>query len=140
MSNNAADGTGLEAAKHGASGSASPSAASSSAAEGSAPSFDLPSDITVAVERKATGDAVKDAILRDVAYSAVVNGRAAAVRYCEDQTTAYSKGIKTRKVLRTRPSDKDFILFAVQAQKDSAGDWQVTQVSWKKADVACVRG
>jgi len=193
-SNSAPGGAVLEDGKRGASGSPSPSA--SGVAEGSTPTFDLPSDITVAVDRETTGDATKDAILRDVAYSAqanieafakgvgqtanmnryfaasaltylvdrvatvkedgltltgdyrlygfevtdVANGRAAAARYCEDQTKAYSKEIKTRKVLRTRPSDKDFILFAVQAQKDSAGDWQMTQVSWKKADGACVRG
>ncbi|MGW3287712.1 hypothetical protein ACWDR3_24090 [Streptomyces sp. NPDC001002] len=181
------------AAKGGAPGVVTPSA--STAAEGNAPTFDFPPDITVAVEKTTTGDATKDAILRDVAHSAqatieafakgvgqtanmnryfaasaltyfadrvatvrksgltltgdyrlydfevtdIANGRAAAARYCEDQRKAYSKEIKTRKVVRTRPSDKDFILFSVQAQRDSAGDWQVTQVSWKKADAACVR-
>ncbi|MEU9785416.1 hypothetical protein AB0H92_31400 [Streptomyces phaeochromogenes] len=64
----------------------------------------------------------------------------AAVRYCEDQSKAYGKEIKTDKVLRTQPSDKDFILYTLQAAKDSAGDWQVTQQSWKKGDASCVRG
>jgi len=70
----------------------------------------------------------------------VANGKTAAVRYCEDQSKGYSKEIKTNKVLRTKPSDQDFIGYTLQAAKDSAGDWQVTQQSWKKGDAACVQG
>ncbi|MFE9767868.1 hypothetical protein ACFYPC_25665 [Streptomyces sp. NPDC005808] len=146
-------------------------------------------------EREPTGDATKDAILRDAAYAAqarieafakgegqtvnmnryfaayartywvenaetfkkdgltvtgdyryfdfkvtdVADGTAAA-RYCEDQSKAYNKEIKTNKVQRTQPSDKDFVLYTLQAVRDSAGDWQVTQHSWKKGDAACVQG
>ncbi|MFI6247132.1 hypothetical protein [Streptomyces sp. NPDC051016] len=176
------------------SASASPSASAS--ADKNAPSFAFPSDITVTVDRKATGDATKDAILRDVAYSTqanieafgkgdgkttnlsryfggaaftywsqrvatlkkdgltltghyryydfevtdVADGKTAAARYCEDQSKAYGKEIKTNKVLRTKASDKDFVLYTLQAARDSAGDWQVTQQNWKKGDAACVQG
>ncbi|MET7451241.1 hypothetical protein ABZT03_04945 [Streptomyces sp. NPDC005574] len=54
-------------------GSSSPSASASHPAEKNAPSFDLPSDLKIDVESKATGDATKDAILRDAAYSAQAN-------------------------------------------------------------------
>ncbi|MFD5537277.1 hypothetical protein ACFWIJ_05310 [Streptomyces sp. NPDC127079] len=55
----------------GAGGSNSPSpSASASAADKNAPHFAFPSDITVTVDRQSTGDATKDAILRDVAYAA----------------------------------------------------------------------
>lgn len=178
------------------SGSSSPSPSVSASAEKNAPAFDFPSDVKVAVEREPTGDATKDAILRDLAYSAqanleafskgsgqtanmnryfavpaltywgnriakvkkggltvtgdyrfydfkvtdVANGKTAAGRYCEDQRKAYGKEIKTGKVLRTKPSDKDFILNTFQVAKDARGDWQVVQQSWKKADASCVQG
>ncbi|MFD4599098.1 hypothetical protein ACFWPQ_13815 [Streptomyces sp. NPDC058464] len=184
-----ADGTG-------GSTSPSPSASASTSTEKNAPSFDFPSDITVAVDRESTGDATKDAVLRDLAYAAearleafakgngqtanlnryfagyartywidrvaelkkqgltvtghyrffdfevtdVANSKTAAVRYCEDQSKAYGKVIKTQKVQVTKPSDKDFILNTLQVAKDSAGDWQVTRQSWKKGDASCVRG
>ncbi|MFJ3796501.1 hypothetical protein ACIPSJ_09440 [Streptomyces sp. NPDC090088] len=176
--------------------SASVSPSASASADKNAPGFDFPSDITVTVDRKATGDGVKDAVLRDLAYSAqarleafakgngqtanlnryfagyartywinrvaelkkegltvtghyryfdfevtdIANGKTAAARYCEDQSKAYGKVIKTQKVQVTKPSDKDFILNTFQVAKDSAGDWQVTQESWKKGDASCVQG
>ena len=178
----------------GESGSSSPSASAS--AEKNAPTFALPSDIDVTVDKQSTGDATKDAVLRDVAYSAqarleafakgngqtanmnryfassaltywtervstvkkqgltitgayrfydfevtdLVDGKTAAVRYCEDQSKAYGKDIKTKKVQHTEPSDKDFILYTLQAVKDSGGDWQVGVQSWKKGDASCVQG
>ncbi|MGW7541331.1 hypothetical protein ACWGKQ_09450 [Streptomyces sp. NPDC054770] len=180
----------------GESGSPSPSASASASTDKNAPSFDFPSDIKTTVERQPTGDAAKDAIARDVAYSAqarleafakgegqtanmsryfaasaftywtqrvatirkqgftvtgdyrffnfdvtdVANAKTAAVRYCEDQSKGYSKEIKSGKVLRTKPSADDFILYTLQAAKDSRGDWQVTQQNWKKADTSCVQG
>ncbi|WP_089099576.1 hypothetical protein [Streptomyces hyaluromycini] len=184
-----ADGTG-------GSTSPSPSASTSASTEKNAPSFDFPSDITVVVDRESTGDATKDAVLRDLAYAAearleafakgngqtanlnryfagyartywigrvaelkkqgltvtghyryfdfevtdIANSKTAAVRYCEDQSKAYGKVIKTQKVQVTKPSDKDFVLNTLQVAKDSAGDWQVTRQSWKKGDASCVRG
>ncbi|MFF7977660.1 hypothetical protein ACFZDK_00805 [Streptomyces sp. NPDC007901] len=177
--------------------SASPSPSASVSADKNAPSFDYPTDITVAVDRESVGDGTKDAVLRDVAYAAqarieafgkgsgqtanlnryfaanarifwanrvaefnkkegltltghyryygfkvtdVANGKSAAASYCEDQSKAYDKVIKTGKVQRTQASDKSFVLYTVQAQRDSAGDWQVTQQSWKKGDAECVQG
>ncbi|MFG2964525.1 hypothetical protein ACGFZS_14720 [Streptomyces sp. NPDC048288] len=176
-------------------GNSKPPSASASPVH-TAPNFDFPSDITVTVDRQSTGNATRDAILRDVAYSTqanieaftsdngrtanldryfagqaltywsqrvatlkkdgltltgdylyydfkvtdVTNGKTAAARYCEDQGKAYGKEIKTGKVLHTKPSDNDFILYTLQAAKDSRGDWQVTQQHWKRADASCVRG
>ncbi|MFD4522680.1 hypothetical protein ACFWP7_01815 [Streptomyces sp. NPDC058470] len=184
----------IAGADSGESDSASPSASAS--AEAGAPTFDLPSDIEVTVERPSTGDATKDAILRDTAYAAqarveafakgegqtvnmnryfavsaltywvdrvatvkkdgltitgdyrffgfevtdAADGKTAAVQYCEDQSKAYGKEIKTGKVQRTEPSDDDFILNTLQVSKDSRGDWQVTVQSWKQGDASCVRG
>jgi hypothetical protein len=175
--------------------SSSPSPTDAASSEKNAPDFALPSDIKVTVERQSTGDATKDAILRDVAYSTqanieafalgkgqsanmnryfagsaltywaqqvadfkkdgltvtgayryynfevtdVADGKTAAARYCEDQSKAFNKEIKTQKVERTKATEKSFVLYTLQAQKDSAGDWQVTQQSWKKGDASCVR-
>ncbi|MEU2778374.1 hypothetical protein ABZ646_37220 [Streptomyces sp. NPDC007162] len=180
----------------GGSDSPSPSTSVSASADKNAPTFAFPSDIKVTVDRQSTGDATKDAILRDVAYSTqanieafakgvgqttnmnryfaaaaltywanrvetvkkdgltvtgdyryynfevtdVANGKSAAARYCEDQSRAYGKEIKSGKVLRTKTSSKSFVLYTLQAQKDAAGDWQVTQQNWKKGDASCVRG
>ncbi|MGW1216248.1 hypothetical protein ACWD5F_42115 [Streptomyces sp. NPDC002499] len=176
-------------------GSSSPSPSASAAADKDAPTFDLPSDITVAVERKTTGDATKDAVLRDVAYSAQarleafakgegqaanmnryfaadaltywneqisankkkgltntgsyryydfqvldLKGKTAAARYCEDQRKGFAKEIKSGKVLRTQPSNKDFIQVTLQMAQDSRGDWQARQVSWKTEVAECVQG
>ncbi|MGX1542309.1 hypothetical protein [Streptomyces adustus] len=52
------------------SASASPSASASAAAEKNAPAFAFPADVKATVQRDTTGDAVKDAVLRDVAHSA----------------------------------------------------------------------
>ncbi|MGY5057744.1 hypothetical protein ACWDFR_27325 [Streptomyces sp. 900105755] len=176
--------------------STSPSPSASAPADKNAPTFAFPSDITVTVDRESTGDAAKDAALRDLAYAAearleafakgngqtsnlnryfagyartywidrvaelkkegltvtghyryfgfevtdISNSKTVAVRYCEDQSKAYGKVIKTQKVQVTKPSDKDFILNTLQVAKDSAGDWQVTRQSWKKGDASCVRG
>ncbi|BCL22253.1 hypothetical protein ACPCBX_22820 [Streptomyces tuirus] len=180
----------------GGGGKESPSSSASVVPEEGAPTFDLPSDVKAVVENEQSGDATKDAILRDVAYSAqarleafgkgsgrtanmnryfaasaltywtdriaavkedgltvsgdyryfgfevtdVTNGKTAAVRYCEDQSKGYSKEISTKKVLRTQPSDKDFILYTLQAARDARGDWQVQKQSWKKGDASCVQG
>lgn len=169
---------------------------SASSADQNAPVFAPPSDVDTVVQRDPTGNATKDAVLRDVAYSTqarleafakgdgrtahmnryfaaqaltywtqrvakiwkdgltvtdhyrffdfavtdVLNAKTATARYCEDQTTAYSKQIKTGKILRTKPSDNDFILITLQAAKNSHGDWQVTQQNWKKGNAACVPG
>ncbi|MFF7795330.1 hypothetical protein [Streptomyces sp. NPDC007991] len=184
----------IAGADAGEAGSPTPSASAS--ADNDAPTFDFPSDVKVSVEREQTGDPTKDAILRDVAYSAearlegfvkgdgraanlsryfagpaltywskriaavkqqgltstgsyryydfevtdIANGKTAAVRYCEDQRKAYSKEIKTDKVRRTQPSDDDFIETTLQTAKNSRGDWQVQQASWKKAAPSCVQG
>ncbi|MFD9001875.1 hypothetical protein ACFV0T_13020 [Streptomyces sp. NPDC059582] len=188
------DGDKIEGAGSQENSSASPSASAS--AEKNAPTFAFPADIKVTVENDSTGDAAKDAVLRDVAHSArtrleafakgdartanmnryfaasaltywtervasvkkdgltvsgdyrfygfevtdIENGKTAAVRYCEDQSKGYSKEIKTQKVLHTNPSDQDYILYTLQASKDSAGDWQVQRQSWKKGDASCVQG
>lgn len=191
-SGNGSDNDKIQGAGSGTSTSASPSASASGGKN--APTFDLPSDISVSVDRKTTGDATRDAVLRDLSYAAEARAEAfakgqgqttnmnryfaanalvywvnrvgefkkdgltvtgdyrfygfevtdsadgtAAARYCEDQSKAYNKVIKTGKVQRTQPSDKDFVLYTVQTAKDAAGDWQVTQQSWKKGDAACVR-
>ena len=74
----------------------------------------------------------------DFEVTDVADGQA-AVRYCEDQSKAYNKEIKTNKVQRTQPSDKSFLLYTAQVARGSAGDWQVTQQGWEKGDPACVQ-
>ncbi|MEV6794928.1 hypothetical protein AB0M87_23720 [Streptomyces sp. NPDC051320] len=63
----------------------SASASASASAEKNAPTFDLPSDIKVTVDKKSTGNSTKDAILRDVAYS--VEARLEGFAKGDGQTT-----------------------------------------------------
>ncbi|MFJ7291582.1 hypothetical protein [Streptomyces collinus] len=51
-------------------GKESPSSSASVVPEEGAPTFGFPSDAKAAIENEQTGDVTKDAILRDVAYSA----------------------------------------------------------------------
>ncbi|MEU3518747.1 hypothetical protein ABZ770_26290 [Streptomyces sp. NPDC006654] len=60
----------ITGADAGGTGSTSPSASASASADKNAPSFAFPSDIAVTVDREPTGDATKDAVLRDLAYAA----------------------------------------------------------------------
>lgn len=61
----------------------------------------------------------------------------AAVRFCEDQRKAFGKEIESNKVLRTTPSDSDFIETHLQAAKDAHGDWQVRSFRWDKGVDSC---
>ncbi|MFJ6571605.1 hypothetical protein ACIQNU_29790 [Streptomyces sp. NPDC091292] len=69
-----------------------------------------------------------------------LQGKSAAVRYCEDQREGFDKEIKSGKIHRTEPSKDDFILNTLEAAQGPKGDWQVRSVSWKKGVEACVRG
>ncbi|MEU2334894.1 hypothetical protein ABZ608_15110 [Streptomyces sp. NPDC013172] len=54
----------------GAGGTDSPSPSASASADKNAPAFAFPSDVKVTVEKESTGDATRDAVLRDLAYAA----------------------------------------------------------------------
>ena len=60
------------------------------------------------------------------------------VTYCEDQHRAYAKKIKSGKVLKTEPSDRDYTLFESGLTKTGKGGWQVTQAKSTKAEETCV--
>ncbi|OIV35259.1 hypothetical protein BIV57_22535 [Mangrovactinospora gilvigrisea] len=177
----------------GSSKSASPSAAPSQQA--GAPTIKLPADFKLDYTGwTATGNATKDAVLKDVqgyiasmsaarAYHDVKNGpylyytdlqatadardeikrfettdggatitgtdryykndvalvsaSIASVSYCEDQNKAYSKVIKTGKVLRTPQTTKDYVFTNLQVQKSTNGVWKTVKVTYNPGAVQC---
>lgn len=61
----------------------------------------------------------------------VIRTGAATLSYCEDQSKAYSKNVKTGKVNITTASANSFVLYNVLFVKDAAsnGVWQASQVT-----------
>ncbi len=63
----------------------------------------------------------------------------ASAGFCEDQRQAFSKEIRTGKVLRTTPGKDDFYAFTAQLSRNAAGTWQISAESWIQGDPSCVR-
>jgi hypothetical protein len=160
-----------------------------------APAFDLPADLKVRIEPpEPTGDARKDAVLRDIGYAAAaqieafargtgdtpnmrryyageatpylndtiagyhgkgrtltgtyvyygftldaLGAHTADGHYCEDQQLAYSKEIRTGRILTTRRSDDSYVGTRFRAEKSARGDWQVRTYVAERATSSCVR-
>ncbi|WKX70951.1 hypothetical protein [Streptomyces sp. XD-27] len=52
----------------------------------------------------------------------------ATLRYCTDESKAFSKDIKTDKIDRTEPSSKSYVLYVTGVVKNSEGIWQTTSL------------
>ncbi|WP_431043803.1 hypothetical protein ACQUSR_19195 [Streptomyces sp. P1-3] len=52
----------------------------------------------------------------------------ATLRYCTDESKAFSKDLKTDKVDRTEPSPKSYVLYVAALEKNSEGVWQTTSL------------
>ncbi|MET9219682.1 hypothetical protein ABZX65_13105 [Streptomyces sp. NPDC003300] len=66
-----------------------------------------------------------------------VTADTAVVTYCEDQSKAYSKDIKTGEVLRTAPTADDYRLYTATLLRNAAGVWQLDSFQGKAAAPAC---
>ncbi|MEU8352104.1 hypothetical protein [Streptomyces sp. NPDC048845] len=67
-----------------------------------------------------------------------LNGNNATVTYCEDQTKAFDKDIKTGKVHRTDADPSDFRSYKTLLLKID-GHWRVSVIEGAKGDKACQR-
>ncbi|MFC4030140.1 hypothetical protein ACFO3J_01485 [Streptomyces polygonati] len=59
------------------------------------------------------------------------------VAFCEDQSKAYDKDLKTGKVNVTTPSLNSFSLWTYVMSKGSTGDWQVFDYKWVQGVEKC---
>ncbi|GGS77044.1 hypothetical protein [Streptomyces violaceus] len=57
-----------------------------------------------------------------------VDGKAASVLFCADESKGYAKDLKTNKPKVTTPSDEDFILYNTRLEKNGNGVWQTTRI------------
>jgi hypothetical protein len=64
----------------------------------------------------------------------------AIVTFCEDQSKAFDKEVKSGKVLRTAPDSGSFRFHRNTLNKNSKGDWQVTASEWTKGSEKCRSG
>ncbi len=57
-----------------------------------------------------------------------LDGKAASVLFCADESKGYAKDLKTNKPKVTTPSDEDFILYNTRLEKNGNGVWQTTRI------------
>ncbi|MFJ6127073.1 hypothetical protein ACIQKE_18495 [Streptomyces griseoviridis] len=63
----------------------------------------------------------------------------ASVSFCDDDSKFYGREVKSRKILTTRPSDKDYYFFEIvmTASKDAKGLWLAETLEVQKEATQC---
>ncbi|MFC8661601.1 hypothetical protein [Streptomyces sp. NPDC057199] len=66
-------------------------------------------------------------------------GNRASVSFCDDDSKFYGREIKSKKVLKTKPSDKDYYFFEIvmTTSKESKGLWTAEAVEVQKEATQC---
>ncbi|MGP3922626.1 hypothetical protein [Streptomyces sp. 8N616] len=64
-------------------------------------------------------------------------GKKALVTFCEDQSKAFDKDVKSGKVDRDEPSLDSFIEIRTVLEKGSAGAWQITEYLGQRGSKSC---
>ncbi|WP_328562061.1 hypothetical protein [Streptomyces coelicoflavus] len=62
---------------------------------------------------------------------------AGSVRYCSDESKAFSKVRKTSEINRTAVTDDSFVLYNVKVEKNKQGVWQTTNGISARGNKAC---
>jgi hypothetical protein len=73
-------------------------------------------------------------------YNRVVqskDSKSAVVTFCEDQSKAFDKEVKSGKVFRNAPSLDSFIRYRMTMEMDGAGDWQVATSTPQERSTVC---
>ena len=67
------------------------------------------------------------------------DGSRASVSFCDDDSKFYGKEVKTQKVLKTEPSDKDYYFFEIvmTASKDAKGLWTAETIEVQEEATQC---
>ncbi|MEV6313650.1 hypothetical protein [Streptomyces sp. NPDC051776] len=61
----------------------------------------------------------------------------ASVVYCADESKAYDKNRKTRKVDKSPSGENPYVLYNTRLEKSDKGVWQTTKVLSKRGDKSC---
>ncbi|WAX78597.1 hypothetical protein [Streptomyces sp. KMM 9044] len=67
------------------------------------------------------------------------DGSRASVSFCDDDSKFYGKEVKTKKVLKTEPSDKDYYFFEIvmTTSKDTPGLWSAESIEVQTEATQC---
>ncbi|MXM62456.1 hypothetical protein GR925_03070 [Streptomyces sp. HUCO-GS316] len=67
------------------------------------------------------------------------DGNRASVSFCDDDSKFYGKEVKSKKVLKTKPSDKDYYFFEIvmAASKEAKGLWTAEAVEVQREATQC---
>ncbi|MEV7785627.1 hypothetical protein AB0O72_09530 [Streptomyces sp. NPDC088106] len=67
------------------------------------------------------------------------DGSRASVSFCDDDSKFYGKEVKTKKVLKTEPSDKDYYFFEIvmTASQEAKGLWIADTIEVQKEATQC---
>ncbi|KUN08767.1 hypothetical protein AQI95_07080 [Streptomyces yokosukanensis] len=66
-------------------------------------------------------------------------GNRASVSFCDDDSKFYGKEVKSKKILKTKPSDKDYYFFEIvmTASKGAKGLWTAEDIEVQKEATQC---
>ncbi|MER5598526.1 hypothetical protein [Streptomyces sp. NPDC002265] len=67
----------------------------------------------------------------------VFDKASAAVTYCSDESKAFNKDRKTKKVDRTPASNDSYVLYSTRLEKNAQGVWQTTKLESERGNKAC---
>ncbi|MGX5213388.1 hypothetical protein ACWKT3_32650 [Streptomyces violaceus] len=67
------------------------------------------------------------------------DGTSAGVSFCADETKAYNKDRKSRKVDRSPASDDSYVLYNTRLEKNKQGVWQTTSGTSVRGSKGCVQ-
>jgi hypothetical protein len=67
------------------------------------------------------------------------DGKRASVSFCDDDSKFYGKEVKSKKILKTEPSDKDYYFFEIvmTASKEAKGLWTAEAVEVQREATQC---
>lgn len=67
------------------------------------------------------------------------DGTRASVSFCDDDSRFYGKEVKSKKILKTKPSDKDYYFFEIvmTASKETKGLWIAEAIEVQKEATQC---
>ncbi|MFD9462600.1 hypothetical protein [Streptomyces sp. NPDC060027] len=69
----------------------------------------------------------------------IFDNKSAGVSYCADETKAYNKNRKTKKVDRTPAGNDAYVLYNTRLEKNGQGVWQTSDGTSVRGSKTCVR-
>ncbi|MFF1764064.1 hypothetical protein [Streptomyces sp. NPDC058249] len=67
----------------------------------------------------------------------VFDASSAGVVYCEDQSKAFAKDRKSKKVYKTAVTNKSYVLYTGRLEKSKQGVWQTTKLTSQRGHKSC---